>query len=77
MNQKKYKFNPLTHEVQKYNEETEEKEEDKEGEFNFHSNFGKPGCGAPCKNQTKRTLMLSKRFDPKIKAHHWIHSKPF
>jgi len=44
--------------------------------FDFYSNFGKPGGGAPCHNQTKRTLMLNHRFDTKMKDHHWIHSGP-
>ena len=42
--------------------------------FDFYSNFGKPGGGAPVGNQTKRTLMLNERFDTKMKDHHWIHS---
>jgi len=44
--------------------------------FDFYSNFGKPGGGAPVGNQTKRTLMLNERFDTKMKDHHWIHTGP-
>ena len=42
--------------------------------YDFLTNFGKPGAGAPYKN-TKRTLMLNERFDNKMKDHHWIQSK--
>ena len=42
--------------------------------YDFLTNFGKPGGGAPYKN-TKRTLMLNERFDAKVKDHHWIQSK--
>lgn len=42
--------------------------------YDFLTNFGKPGGGAPYKN-TKRTLMLSERFDAKMKDHHWIQTE--
>ena len=42
--------------------------------YDFLTNFGKPGSGAPYKN-SKRTLMLNERFDNKVKDHHWIQSK--
>jgi len=41
--------------------------------YDFLTNFGKPGSGAPYKN-SKRTLMLNERFDNKVKDHHWIQT---